>query len=110
MENPPKKFFRLSPGTEVRLRYAYFITCREAVDVGLGEQRDDVEAVSRQLDHAEAERHPGLDWLLEHAFQLVPAQAYVGQFLTSFREFPQRQKAASFNMDEVMQKLKESSK
>ena len=27
MENPPKKFFRLSPGTEVRLRYAYFITC-----------------------------------------------------------------------------------
>jgi glutaminyl-tRNA synthetase len=31
MENPPKKFFRLSPGREVRLRYAYFITCREAV-------------------------------------------------------------------------------
>ena len=31
MENPPKKFFRLSPGTEVRLRYAYFITCREVV-------------------------------------------------------------------------------
>jgi glutaminyl-tRNA synthetase len=29
MENPPKKFFRLSPGAEVRLRYAYFITCRE---------------------------------------------------------------------------------
>ena len=29
MENPPKKFFRLSPGIEVRLRYAYFITCRE---------------------------------------------------------------------------------
>ena len=31
MENPPKKFFRLSPGTEVRLRYAYFIPCRDAV-------------------------------------------------------------------------------
>jgi glutaminyl-tRNA synthetase len=29
MESPPKKFFRLSPGAEVRLRYAYFITCRE---------------------------------------------------------------------------------
>lgn len=27
MENPPKKFFRLAPGTEVRLRWAYFITC-----------------------------------------------------------------------------------
>jgi glutaminyl-tRNA synthetase len=32
MENPPKKFFRLSPGAEVRLRYAYFITCREVVN------------------------------------------------------------------------------
>jgi glutaminyl-tRNA synthetase len=31
MENPPKKFFRLSPGNEVRLRYAYFIKCREVV-------------------------------------------------------------------------------
>jgi glutaminyl-tRNA synthetase len=29
MVNPPKKFFRLSPGAEVRLRYAFFITCRE---------------------------------------------------------------------------------
>src|SRR3954468_14368766 len=37
MENPPKKFFRLSPGTEVRLRYAYFITCREAVKNAAGE-------------------------------------------------------------------------
>ena len=31
MENPPKKFFRLAPGREVRLRYAYFITCVEVV-------------------------------------------------------------------------------
>lgn len=31
MEEPPKKFFRLAPGREVRLRYAYFITCQEAV-------------------------------------------------------------------------------
>jgi glutaminyl-tRNA synthetase len=31
MENPPKKFFRLTPGAEVRLRYAYFVTCREVV-------------------------------------------------------------------------------
>jgi glutaminyl-tRNA synthetase len=37
MENPPKKFFRLSPGKEVRLRYAYFITCREAVKDAGGE-------------------------------------------------------------------------
>ena len=31
MQDPPKKFFRLAPGREVRLRYAYFITCREAI-------------------------------------------------------------------------------
>src|SRR3982075_2456324 len=37
MENPPKKFFRLSPGNEVRLRYAYFITCREAIKKAAGE-------------------------------------------------------------------------
>jgi glutaminyl-tRNA synthetase len=37
MENPPKKFFRLSPGTEVRLRYAYFIRCREVVKNAAGE-------------------------------------------------------------------------
>jgi glutaminyl-tRNA synthetase len=37
MENPPKKFFRLSPGREVRLRYAYFITCREVVKDAAGE-------------------------------------------------------------------------
>jgi glutaminyl-tRNA synthetase len=37
MESPPKKFFRLSPGTEVRLRYAYFITCKEVVKNAKGE-------------------------------------------------------------------------
>ncbi len=37
MENPPRKFYRLSPGREVRLRYAYFITCREVVKTPAGE-------------------------------------------------------------------------
>ena len=37
MENPPKKFFRLQVGREVRLRYAYFITCREVVKNAAGE-------------------------------------------------------------------------
>jgi glutaminyl-tRNA synthetase len=37
MEDPPRKFFRLAPGREVRLRYAYFITCREAVKDASGE-------------------------------------------------------------------------
>ncbi|MSO65936.1 MAG: glutamine--tRNA ligase/YqeY domain fusion protein [Alphaproteobacteria bacterium] len=37
MENPPKKFFRLAPGREVRLRSAYFVTCREVVKNAAGE-------------------------------------------------------------------------
>ena len=37
MEDPPGKFFRLAPGREVRLRYAYFITCREVVKDAAGE-------------------------------------------------------------------------
>ena len=37
MEDPPKKFFRLSPGAEVRLRYGYFVKCREAVKNAAGE-------------------------------------------------------------------------
>lgn len=37
MEDPPKKFFRLAPGREVRLRYAYFITCNEVIKNDAGE-------------------------------------------------------------------------
>jgi arylsulfatase len=45
------------------------------------------------------------DWLLDRAYLLVPAQTYVGNFLTTFQEFPPRQKAASFSLDQVMEKL-----
>jgi arylsulfatase len=48
------------------------------------------------------------DWIFDHAFMLVPAQDYVGQFLASLKDYPPRQKAASFNLDEVMAKLTES--
>jgi glutaminyl-tRNA synthetase len=37
MEDPPRNFFRLAPGREVRLRYAYFVTCREVVKNAAGE-------------------------------------------------------------------------
>ena len=50
------------------------------------------------------------DDLLNHAFLLVPAQQYVGQFLGTFREYPPRQKAASFSMDEVLQMLQQPQK
>jgi arylsulfatase len=45
------------------------------------------------------------DWWMDHAFLLVPAQSYVSKFLATFKEFPPRQKAASFTLDQVMEKL-----
>jgi arylsulfatase len=47
------------------------------------------------------------DWMIDRAFLLVPAQAYVGQFLTTFREYPPRMKAASFSLDKVMELMNE---
>ncbi len=46
------------------------------------------------------------DWLLDRAYMFVPAQTYVGNFIKTFKEFPPRQKAASFSLDQVMEKLK----
>ena len=45
------------------------------------------------------------DWIFDHIYLLVPAQAEVGRFLTSFAEFPPLQKAASFSVDQVIAKL-----
>jgi arylsulfatase len=45
------------------------------------------------------------DWIFDHAFVLVPAQALVGEFLNTLKEFPPRQKAASFSIDQVVEKL-----
>ena len=47
------------------------------------------------------------DWFLDHVYLLMPAQSAVGQFLETFKEFPPRQKAASFSIDQVMEKLTE---
>lgn len=45
------------------------------------------------------------DWVLDHAFILVPAQAKVAQQIQSLRDFPPRQKPASFNLDRVLDQL-----
>jgi arylsulfatase len=47
------------------------------------------------------------DWLLDRAFLLVPAQTYVANFLATFKDYPPRQKAASFSLDQVMEKMQE---
>ncbi len=48
------------------------------------------------------------DWMIDRAYMFVPAQAYVGNFLETFKEFPPRQKPASFSIDQVMDKLQDS--
>jgi arylsulfatase len=47
------------------------------------------------------------DWFIDHAFLFVPAQHYVGQFLTTFKDYPPRQKAASFSIDQVLEQLQQ---
>ena len=48
------------------------------------------------------------DWLIDHAFMLVPAQAYIGRFLQTFRDYPPRQRPASFSIDQAMEMLRTS--
>jgi len=46
------------------------------------------------------------DYLLDHAFLALPTQAIVQRFLATFREFPPRQRAGSFTVDQAMEKLR----
>lgn len=48
------------------------------------------------------------DYLLDHAFIVIPAQDYVGKFLATFKEFPPRQRAASFSIDQALETLQKS--
>jgi arylsulfatase len=45
------------------------------------------------------------DWLLAHSFIAVPSQEIVGNFISTFKDFPPRQSAASFNLDDVLKSL-----
>jgi hypothetical protein len=48
------------------------------------------------------------DWYLDHAFLLVPAQRFVSEFLATFKDYPPRQKAASFTIDQALEKLQQN--
>ena len=41
------------------------------------------------------------DWLLDHAYLVIPAQAYVADFLSTFEDYPPAQRAASFSIDQI---------
>jgi arylsulfatase len=59
-------------------------------------------------EHAATTSNTYWDWYFDHVYLLVPMQAYVGQFLQTFKEYPPRQKAASFTVDQVMEQLERS--
>ena len=59
------------------------------------------------FERADEDSNTYYDWLLDHAFLLVPAQAYVEQVVQTLELFPPRQKPASFNLDRVLEQLSE---
>ena len=59
-------------------------------------------------DPFESAEHEGIDyshWRIDRIYLLVPAQAYAGKWISSFKEFPPRQRPASFNLNQVMTQL-----
>lgn len=48
------------------------------------------------------------DWYLDHDYLLLPAQTIVQQFLATFKDYPPRQKAASFTIDQIVEKMTQS--
>jgi arylsulfatase A-like enzyme len=56
-------------------------------------------------ERAEVTSNTYYDWLIDRAYLLVPAQGYVGEFLQTFKEYPPRQKAATFSLDQVIEQM-----
>ena len=64
---------------------------------------------SDPYERADTDSNNYRHWWITHAFLLVPAQSFVGDFLKTFQEYPPRQKPAKFNMDEIMSMLQKAS-
>ncbi len=60
------------------------------------------------FERADHEAGDYAHWRIDHAFVLVPAQAFVGAHLATYREYPPRQKPGSFSLDQVLATLQES--
>jgi glutaminyl-tRNA synthetase len=99
MENPPKKFFRLSPGSEVRLKHAYFITCKEVVRNGAGEiveLRCIYDPLSRGGEAPDGRRVKGtLHWVsVPHA---VKAEIRLYENLFTLRDMSEMEEGKSYS-------------
>ena len=114
--SPRKEFFYFNDdGSLVALRYNQWkLVFAEQRTHGMDVWQDPFvplrlpKLFNLRSDPFETADHEGMDynrWRIEHVFLLVPAQHYVGQFLSTFREFPPRQKAGSFGIDQVLESL-----
>jgi arylsulfatase len=116
---PRKEFFYFNDdGSLVALRYNHWkIVFAEQRAHGLDVWEEPFVALrlpklfNLRSDPFETADHEAMDyerWRVEHLFLLVPAQQYVGQFLSTFKEFPPRQKPGSFSIDNVLESLQKS--
>jgi len=114
--SPRKEFFYFNDdGSLVGLRYQqYKIVFAEQRATGLDVWQNPFTPLrfpklfNLRSDPFETADHESISygkWRIEHAFVLVPAQQYVGQFLATFKEFPPSQKPGSFSLGSAMEKL-----
>jgi arylsulfatase A-like enzyme len=117
--DPRKEFFYFNDdGSLVALRYnEWKIVFAEQRAHGMDVWQDPFvplrlpKLFNLRTDPFETADHEGMDygrWRIEHVFLLLPAQQYVAQFLSTFKEFPPRQKAGSFSLDRVLESLQPS--
>jgi arylsulfatase A-like enzyme len=114
--SPRNEFFYFNDeGSLVALRYdQYKIVFAEQRAIGLGVWEEPFTPLrfpklfNLRSDPFETADHESMDysrWRVEHAFVMVPAQQYVGQFVSTFKEFPPSQKPGSFSIDQAMEAL-----
>jgi arylsulfatase len=118
-EGPRKEFFYFSDGGDlVNLRYGRW-------KVVFAEQRAEgfdvweepftflrvpkiIDLYSDPFERAQDEAAGYVKWRFDRLYLLIPAQAFVGQFLATFQDYPPRSKPASFSIDQVLKGLQEN--
>jgi arylsulfatase len=119
--SPRKEFFYFNDdGSLVALRYnQYKVVFAEQRAHGMNVWQDPFVTLrlpklfNLRSDPFETADEEGMDYeryRAEHLFVMVPAQQYVGQFLSTFKEFPPRQKPGSFSLDQVLESLQSAPK
>lgn len=115
-EGPRKEFFYFSDGGDlVNLRYGRWkVVFAEQRAEGFGVWEEPftqlrlpkiIDLYSDPFERAQHEAAGYTQWRFDRLYLLVPAQAFVGQFLSTFVDYPPRSKAASFGIDQVLESL-----